>query len=525
MNFLVQKFSGFKIDKRETIAFIRDYAFLLIPALFLFVYNVLRAVYVPLTFDESFALIHFVFPPNLLFVDHEIIAQNHLINTFCTFLCYHLLGPAKVLVRLPNVIAFGVYLYYNMRLSKGVFETNKWAAFCTFVLLCFNPLLIDCFALVKGIGISLALMMAAIYYLWRYLGDKQYADFKTSILCAGFCTINYFGMAYFYVAINLILLGLAVSYSQTPIRFLKRSILLNLPFVLFLCLAYYFILQSPLATKDLEWGGYYIGYWPAIQRFIIDAFFYGKQYSLYQFQVGYILFASVIVAAVLFLFYFRKDRNKSYLFSLLIYSMWVLISGFNIIHVRFFHAAYLSFFLISFLFPLLFLIMGIVFFHLSKLNHFLGAAVMVVTCFLWLIHFSLCANVSYNFYSQGEIDNDKIWNLIHQEAIRKAPKTLDVLVDYLPAPTLQYDVVSSGSKNIIVHQLIDSLIRDYSVLYSDTFVTPKTDLSSHVVKLQQLDKYDLIWLSDITTVRLEKWHIDTVYYFPPLHNCLIKIKR
>lgn len=146
---------------------------LAIPALLLLAYIFIRAKLLSLTWDESYTFFEFVrhsswFPGGFNYMS----ANNHLLNTWlmkCSVSCF---GETEIALRLPNIIAAGFYFFWSLRLLKKLF-TNKGIILAAFLVIALNPFVLDFFSLARGYGISLALMMGALYQLTIYLKEER----------------------------------------------------------------------------------------------------------------------------------------------------------------------------------------------------------------------------------------------------------------------------------------------------------------------------------------------------------------
>lgn len=132
-------------------------------ATMLFVVVVVRAVLIPPYMDEIFTYFTYVqsgsFQPGFAHID----ANNHLLNSLLAHVSYLLLGDELWSLRLPNILAFVVYVYsaHKIRLSFTTKEVGN--AFGVAILASWYVL--SFFSLSRGYGLSLALLLYACYQL------------------------------------------------------------------------------------------------------------------------------------------------------------------------------------------------------------------------------------------------------------------------------------------------------------------------------------------------------------------------
>jgi hypothetical protein len=148
-------------------------------ALFL-LFVVSRAVHVPFTYDEAAAYIRYIdssvpstFDTNLLSLFNFEVATNHFLNTALTKLSCALVGTREVALRLPNLFGYTLYLGFAVLILRRL--SNPLIAFGGLLLLNLNPYVLDFFALSRGYGLSLGLMVGSLYFLLRFL-ERRTAD-------------------------------------------------------------------------------------------------------------------------------------------------------------------------------------------------------------------------------------------------------------------------------------------------------------------------------------------------------------
>jgi hypothetical protein len=223
----------------------------------LWIYLILRAVYVQPIYDEIATFYHYIHTNDFLpFLSHAD-ANNHLLNSLLTWISYQLLGPSELALRLPNLLAFIVYALYTVRLS---IELKNPALRWTLILaLLFVHHLLEFFALTRGYGLSMALMVAACWHLIRFfrLGSTRHYFFV--ILFMGLAVLANLNLLYSYL-IFFILSFLFLLMKK------KGAHLFNVPhlliFLCFLTLSLFCILYlMDLRKQGLLYYGSQTGIW------------------------------------------------------------------------------------------------------------------------------------------------------------------------------------------------------------------------------------------------------------------------
>ncbi len=133
-----------------------------------------RAIRVSFTYDEAASYIRYidtsassVFDTNRLSVFNFEVATNHFLNTVLTKVSYIIAGRSEFSIRLPNLLGYALYLGFATLILRRL--SNPLFALCGFLLLNLNPYLLDFFALSRGYGLSLGLVMGSLFFLLRFL--------------------------------------------------------------------------------------------------------------------------------------------------------------------------------------------------------------------------------------------------------------------------------------------------------------------------------------------------------------------
>lgn len=143
----------------------------------LFIYVFIRAYELSFTHDES--LSYTILNGNEVYAAT---ANNHILNTKLMALSRNLFGSSEIALRLPNVLAFLVYMlasYLIIRRTKSTIVLFGW--FCFLVI---NPFTIEFFSLARGYGISLSMVMLSLHFLVQ-IGNSSSLDKNNFINISG----------------------------------------------------------------------------------------------------------------------------------------------------------------------------------------------------------------------------------------------------------------------------------------------------------------------------------------------------
>ena len=179
-------------------------------ALLLFAYVALRAARLPITWDEAYNYLEFtrqgLFWPTRL---RAMSANNHYLTTWLSLLTTTAFGVSALALRLPTLAAYVLFLYYTARLAAELPSPALRGS--AFLVLNFNPYLLDFFSLARGYGIAFGLLAGSVWHLWRSFtveGRSRHAD--ASLALAALAVSAHLTMIHF-----LLLLAVVVAVRTT----------------------------------------------------------------------------------------------------------------------------------------------------------------------------------------------------------------------------------------------------------------------------------------------------------------------
>lgn len=151
----------------------------------IFAITAIRAASTGITWDEAWTYFLYAFPHNIwdkelfLAAQNAHSANNHLLNTFLIRFFTNITGLHfnELVIRLPNIIAFGLYLW----IAHRMLIQNKIDVL-TFAVLVFNYELNEFFGLARGYGIGTFLVMAATFFYMKWK-DFNYPHTYHLYLC------------------------------------------------------------------------------------------------------------------------------------------------------------------------------------------------------------------------------------------------------------------------------------------------------------------------------------------------------
>lgn len=329
----------------------------LIISIFLLAYTSYRAFALSITFDEGTSYIEFARSSFADIISQKIISpNNHLLNTLGMKLFSHFFGSSEWVLRLHSVIAHIFYLFFSYQIVKRLGTTILIVS--GFVLLNFNPYLLDFFSLARGYGLAVTFMMGSIYFLFKILDnplDKTSTLF--SFLLASLAVVSNYSLLLFFAALfiiyNIIILVNSKKISPAMI-FSKNKIPLLISIVLTMIV--YLPIKKLTATGTFYFGGT-TGFWKDTAQSIIVASLYDQPYTnTASMFLNYFLIAVIIIMSLtLVVFVMRKGLQKINSFFVISFLLLVFTSLISIIQHLFDYGNFLTDRMAVFFIPLFFL--------------------------------------------------------------------------------------------------------------------------------------------------------------------------
>ncbi|MFL5764801.1 MAG: ArnT family glycosyltransferase [Bacteroidia bacterium] len=289
---------------------------LFVLALFLLTYTALRAVLLSFTWDEAYSFLEFVRNGVIIPEKFEqMSANNHLLNTALDVLLFKCFGNSEIVLRIPALIAHLLFLYFTYRLVRNF--SPPLLAIASFVILNFNPYLLDFFSLSRGYALSIALMTGSVFFLDQYIHSKEEKHVKWIILFSALATLANFVLLNFMVVMLGLTLLLLMRGKNTR-EFIRAA---AVPFAI-AAISLCFLVPVILKLKEagaLFYGGK-TGFWTDTFSTITDRYFYelGYNYWIQRLAKGFvILIVSVAgIASVRMIIRRTEKPNDLFLISL-----------------------------------------------------------------------------------------------------------------------------------------------------------------------------------------------------------------
>ena len=281
------------VQKRITI-------FYLTIALLAFCYVVVRAFTVGVTFDEVWTLDQYV-PTSVINILNftPCDANNHIVNTLLIKLFFKFGNQSLFVARLPNVLAFAVYLFFAYKISR-MFSSNALGVSC-FLLLILNPFVLDFFSIARGYGLSLGFTMASLYFTLRFIRQNKKYDVAGAVGFGALAVLSNFSILNYWLALMLTLNFISLTFKQK--YSFKNTFIQSGVIGLFLLAILYEPIRKLRINNSLYYGGY--------DNFYHDTLISLTEYSLYNNYDALAkpilnVFLIILLSSIIASFYYRR---------------------------------------------------------------------------------------------------------------------------------------------------------------------------------------------------------------------------
>jgi hypothetical protein len=234
---------AFFIDKRRLLY--------ILFCLFLWAYLCIRAISIPLVNDEVLTFFYYINPGNFLpFLAHWD-ANNHFLNSFLSWISFKTFGNSEFTLRLPNLLFALVYFYFIYRIGSLIKHPFlKWSFL--FILPAAHYYL-EFFALCRGYGMSIALITAGVWFLFKYFKNNRKIDLVIHLFFLVLAISSNLNLIISFIAIiGLLFLNLFLQRSSVIEKILRSLLVISLGILPVLFFVKYLFVSK---TKGLLYTG------------------------------------------------------------------------------------------------------------------------------------------------------------------------------------------------------------------------------------------------------------------------------
>lgn len=243
-------------------------------AIILLLYTIIRAGRIEFTVDEIYSWKVFTYGPHLYPPAYdETTANDHWLNSWLMQLTGYLFGERLWALRLPNLIAHAVYLFFTARFVLSL--RRSWFAVFAFILLNAHPYLLDFFSVARGYGLAFASIAACLFFLRRFIiSGQEKSDLKYLLAAAILALLANFAVISFVLAVTGIA-GLIVLLGKPQKKILQLTLiaLIMIPVLL---------IVVPHLLRMQKSGALYYGetsLWEGTVKTVTESLLYGVPYA------------------------------------------------------------------------------------------------------------------------------------------------------------------------------------------------------------------------------------------------------
>lgn len=229
------------IDNNDNHCLMRDKFIAGFIFLITWTYLWIRAGTVPLCHDEACTFFSYVqigeFWPFRSFPD----ANNHLLNSFLSYLSYTALGSGKIALRLPNLLAWPLYFFSVYFLSGRI--RHRYLRWILFLSLILAHNFLEFFGLCRGYGLSFGLLAMSLLSLAKSLENRKMVNCLLTVMMVALAVSANLTLMYTAIFVMLLLITVIVTGKITRrikvVRILAVMLTGGLPVLFFAAWLFY----------------------------------------------------------------------------------------------------------------------------------------------------------------------------------------------------------------------------------------------------------------------------------------------
>jgi hypothetical protein len=244
-------------------------------------YLITKALVLQTTCDEAYTVMVLSKQPTWDLITYkDSYTNNHILNTLITNGLFAIFGINHSLARVPSLLGFLMYFYFSYRFSKK-YITDDTLSVMFLTVMCCNPYLLDFFALARGYGLSIGLLMVSVYFAANVVFEKKSTayDLPLSIAAAILSVYAQFASLHFYLGINLLLFLYALNqwFTHSNNKEFIKTIVIQIVGFGILTLLVYLPFKAILRDNQIAYYGSE-GFWENTISTVISNSIYSQGY-------------------------------------------------------------------------------------------------------------------------------------------------------------------------------------------------------------------------------------------------------
>lgn len=452
--------------------------FVIISGIFLLSYTAFRSATLSFTHDESYTFIKYLNFSTWEIITYKIspvIANNHILNTLCMKWQSAVFGNSEFSLRLHSWISHVLYLIFSYLILK---ETkSKSVLVFGFILLNFNPYLLDFFSSARGYALSISLMLMSVFYFIKFYYTSLIKYTYISLLISILSVLANFVIISYSAALIVIFEFIILKNNKTIGAIFKK----NTPIIITL-IALFFIYFGPIKTlSDNNQLNFESDSSKGFDTVITSVICYLYSSSYYEYLLIFfqslVLFTSVGFIIIFLLQFKYKTTNAFSYISIIL----LLILIFNSLQHHLLGGSYFRERFALFLVPLFFItFLSIILFLKSKHSFFnaFGSIALISAVIASIIIFSSSVNLTYNMTWRYDCDTKNMLNDLSLK--KKSDSKIKLGITWLFEPTINF-YRETTHLNWLEPVNRDGLTGDYDYFYVEANDLNSFDSSNKVI--------------------------------------------
>ncbi len=383
--------------------------FLLLSGVGLLMYTGYRSATLSFTHDESYTYISYVHSSVIDILTYNVnpkIANNHILNTLCMKGFEQLFGSSEFVLRLHSFMAHIVYLLFTCLILRE--SKSKFLILLGFILLNYNPYLLDFFSLARGYALSISLMVMSLYFFVQYTKRKKQSPMVLALLFGILAVLANFSLISFVVAMIVVLEYVFVSQRLSFKKFLQANIPVCIA-LLVLLVVYKVPIQVLVDYNQLSFGGN-DGLWVDVALSCIQAYIYHAYYDVLLVFLRFLV-VFVSLGSIILLYKQLKFRSLNVFSYISMILFFILL--FSFLQHLFLQGSYFKERFALFLVPLFFFSFFNVLCFLLEQKTFIKVGVYLLSaltlgCLVTIMYVSInlthCASWRYDAHTRDMVD-------------------------------------------------------------------------------------------------------------------------
>ncbi|MEO5569395.1 MAG: hypothetical protein ABIT08_17215 [Bacteroidia bacterium] len=376
---------------------------LFILSVLLFLYVAVRSYMLSFTWDEAYSYLEFInkglFSP---FYFNGTAANNHLLNTWLSYVTSSLFGINEFNLRIPNLLAYILFLFFTAKISNEF--SSPLLRISSFLILNLNPYLIDFFSLSRGYGLAFGLMSGSLWYLYLFFKKNYDNKFSLrSLLFGMIAVVAYLSLINFVITLFLIILLTDLLIFFSELKFfnsffytLKKNSAALILFIAFLLI----VIPRAIGLRNAEalfYGGD-TGFWNDTMLTVFEQSFYGHPYpGFLKYLLSALSILIVLIALIIAIkrIYLKIIRQEKLYLPVLVFLL-LSCSVATIVQFYLLKTPYLTNRTALYLLVLFSFLLVVLFNELAQAKKIIGF-VLPLLSILMILHFYKSFNLKYVF--------------------------------------------------------------------------------------------------------------------------------